>query len=408
MRILHEKPKEYSSLLGFNPDRVRWLTGLTGAPVHPGSWFGLPDFGVSEFLQGTKSTSPTPSSTYKAPVTQKVAPPAPTYNTGGSNVPSAPIPQGQSQQPYQQIQTQQDNGNAQIEADYNQSMGMLGNAESGLQQSATNAGNVIDTGAADTTNQLQNSQALGEQGVQSTVDLGQAQAKTAGMQARDVYRQTQQANSAQLSALGISSSSVTEALAEKLGVETARRIAGVTDSLSSLQLNAKKELTRISTYYTGQKDTLAKHVGDQKATIQSSLIQGLNQINSARSQAASDKSSARANLLSQTQTAIYNLTTQQQAFQQSLDQWAAQKSAALTPIVQDPNYVNNIIAQSQNLTSQYQTTAGLSGYTATPSFNYDKNGNITGQISTNKPVTNSGLSNEDPNNPGFDIFGNKL
>ncbi len=38
------------------------ITGLTGAPVHAGSWsvFGipLPDVGVTEFLQGTKSTSP--------------------------------------------------------------------------------------------------------------------------------------------------------------------------------------------------------------------------------------------------------------------------------------------------------------------------------------------------------------
>lgn len=35
-------------------------TGVTGAPVHSGSWFGLPDFGVTEWLQGTKSTSPQP------------------------------------------------------------------------------------------------------------------------------------------------------------------------------------------------------------------------------------------------------------------------------------------------------------------------------------------------------------
>jgi hypothetical protein len=34
------------------------ITGLTGAPVHSGSWLGLPDFGVTEKAQGTQSTSP--------------------------------------------------------------------------------------------------------------------------------------------------------------------------------------------------------------------------------------------------------------------------------------------------------------------------------------------------------------
>ena len=35
--------------------------GLTGAPVHAGSWFGLPDFGVTEWLQGQKTTTPSPT-----------------------------------------------------------------------------------------------------------------------------------------------------------------------------------------------------------------------------------------------------------------------------------------------------------------------------------------------------------
>lgn len=42
--------------------------GLTGAPIHRGSWGGLPDLGITEWLQGTKSTTPTPP------------PPSPTRN----------------------------------------------------------------------------------------------------------------------------------------------------------------------------------------------------------------------------------------------------------------------------------------------------------------------------------------
>ena len=37
------------------------LTGFTGAPVHSGSWFGIPDFGITEMLQGKLTTSPSPT-----------------------------------------------------------------------------------------------------------------------------------------------------------------------------------------------------------------------------------------------------------------------------------------------------------------------------------------------------------
>lgn len=36
-------------------------TGLTGAPIHQGSWLGLPDFGLTELLQGKQTTSPSPT-----------------------------------------------------------------------------------------------------------------------------------------------------------------------------------------------------------------------------------------------------------------------------------------------------------------------------------------------------------
>lgn len=36
-------------------------TGLTGAPIHSGSWLGLPDLGITEFLQGKQTTTPSPT-----------------------------------------------------------------------------------------------------------------------------------------------------------------------------------------------------------------------------------------------------------------------------------------------------------------------------------------------------------
>jgi len=310
----------------------------------------------------------------------------PTQNVLGvnnfSNTPSSTTNSTQSYQSgIQNIQSQGDAGNSQIEADYNQAMSMLDQSASGLQSQATQAGSVIDTGAADATNQIKNNQTVAEQGTNASLSTAEKQGTSAMQQARDLFRQTQQGNNAQLSALGISSSSVSEALAERLGVETARRIAGVTGSIQEARQNAVNELGRIKTYYEGQVTNLAKQVQDQKAQIQQSLIQGLNQINSARSQAASAKASSRANLISQVQSQIGALTQQQQQFQQSLDQWVAQKNAALTPIVQDPNYLQKLISTANTLNAQPEFSKfGV----AVPNVNVDKNGIMTGQINTQK------------------------
>lgn len=265
---------------------------------------------------------------YKPPVQQTLGA---RTTSGGGGMPSSPVQQ-QQQQPYQQIQQQQDNGNAQIDDDYNQSMGMLDSAQSGLQGQASSSSAQITNDAASVRTSLGAQQATGEQGVQSSLSTSEKQGTSAMQQARDLFRQTQQSNNAQLSALGISSSSVSEALAERLGIETARRIAGVTGGLDEVRLNAVNELGRVKNYYAEKKTQLDENVRIQKDQIQQSLMQGLNQINSARSQAASAKSEARANLLSQVQTQIYQLTTQQQQFDQSLKTWATQKSAALTPL----------------------------------------------------------------------------
>lgn len=326
--------------------------------------------------QGKVAGPVNPSSGYSQykPPTQTVL----GASTGGGNYNTPSATTQNNQQYQQQIQQGADDGNARIDADYSQSMAMLDSAQSGLQGQAGNATAQITNDAAGVATSLGKEQATGEQAVQSSLSTAEKQGTSAMQQARDLFRQTQQQNNSQLSALGISSSSVSEALAERLGVETARRIAGVTGSLDEVRQNATNELGRIKTYYAEKKTQLDENVRIQKDQIQQALMQGLNQINNARSQAASDKAAARANLLSQVQNQIYSLTTQQQQFDQQLQQWAAQKSAALTPIVQDPNYVNKLISTAQNFNKQFSP----SGFQFTPEVSYDKNGVMTGSIKT--------------------------
>jgi len=40
--------------------KARYAVGLTNDPIHPGSWFGLPDIGLTEWLQGQKPTVVSP------------------------------------------------------------------------------------------------------------------------------------------------------------------------------------------------------------------------------------------------------------------------------------------------------------------------------------------------------------
>lgn len=318
-----------------------------------------------------------PATSVNAPSQSNIAP----KTTASSGLPSNPVVNNQSKGlPYDQINQQQANGNSQIDSDYETAMGMYSGAEQGLRSQAGTAEGSIVNEAAATSTQLGQEQAVQEQGAQATLSTAEKQGTSAMQQARDLFRETQQGNNAQLSALGISSSSVSEALAERLGVETARRIAGVTGSLDEVRLNTTKELGRIKTYYEQKATQMQDWVANEKSKIQNTLMNGLNQINTARSQAASDKASARANLLSQVQNQIYSLTQQQQQFDQSLQQWAAQKSAALQPIAQDPNYLNTLMSTANTFNQQFAP----SGFTYLPEVSVNSKGQMSGSITAQK------------------------
>lgn len=267
-----------------------------------------------------------------------------------------------------------------IDRDYETAMGGLNYEEQNLRGSAEAATQTAVAGYAPAKTAIANEQATGEAGVAQQQQTAQTSAKSALQQARDLFRQTQQTNIAQLSGLGISSSSVAEALAERLGVETSRRIAGVTGSLNEVMQNASKELTRIQTYYKGKLSDLETQIGAAKANIQQQLLSGINQINQARNQAATDKANRRQELITNARAAAEKLALNAQNFQQTLDLWREQKAAALTPIAQDPNYVQNILAQTQKLNEQFAPT----GFAYTPEFNINAQGNYTGQIKSNK------------------------
>lgn len=310
------------------------------------------------------------------------------YSTGGSSSTTTGGGSNGSNPGANAINNQVDAGNQQIESDYQNYLSSLGNQESSLNSQAGVANQGIDTNASQARTGLQNQQATGIQGLDTQAQTANTQAASATQQARDLYRQVQQQNIAQLSGLGISSSSVSEALAEKLGVETARRITGVTGSQQEILQNIAKEKANLNDYVANKTSDLEQQVAQQKAQIQSQLMDGLNQINTARQVAASDKANRRQDLLVNAQNAIANLQQQAQAFSQSLQTWQSQNVQRFSQVGQDlPQLLANLQAASAGI----QGISGV-GYDVNPSINLGTNGQISGNVSAIKKNPNDILN----------------
>ncbi len=260
---------------------------------------------------------------------------APTSNPsnsggGGSNGGAQPsnTPAGNQTQQNNVNQQVQDLGSI-IENDYNTAMSALNNQESTLRGQAATAGQQVSASYAPAQTELTNAQNQNLNTLSGNEQTAQTQEASGMQQARDLFRQTQQQNIAQLSALGLSSSSVMEALAEKLGVATAQRIGSLAQSTTDVINNIGKEKARIQEYYGSKLSDLKAQEAAAQSNIQQSLLEGINQINSARNQAANDKANQRIQLISNAQTALANLQAQAQNFQQQLDIWNQQKTDAL-------------------------------------------------------------------------------
>jgi vacuolar-type H+-ATPase subunit I/STV1 len=395
---------------------ANWYQNLTGRTIATvGQVLGLPEMGWSERATGSaQQTQPYlygsrggayVDPNWKQPPAYTPPPPPKTLGvntqqpTGNNyNVPSYSAPQNQdlignvnqSVNDYSQI----------INQDYENSMSALGNQESGLRGQADIAQQQIGNEFNQTQTQLGNEQAVGVQGVQGQVQTAETGAKSAMMNARDLFRQTQQSNIAAMSGLGISSSSVTESLAETLGIETARRIAGISGSLQEVKQNASKELSRIQTYYQERKTMLEQSKTLEISKIQQSLMSGLDNLNAARNTLAVDKAKQRYELLSNARNSIDAINQKAQDINQSLQSFLAQKAQAMTQIVSNPQYLANL----QNSQAVMNQNFAPSGFSYVP--NFDVNGKATGYTLRKKDLTgdtgtNTALDPSDPRNSPY-------
>lgn len=244
----------------------------------------------------------------------------------GNQAPQSVVPTGGSSQ----IQDQLSGGNDQIERDYQSFLGQLQGQEDALRSQQPLSQQKVEAGYAPAITAVKEQQASKVAGLDSSASTVEQQRQSQLQQARDLYRQIQQQNIAQLSGMGISSSSVAEALAENLGVETARRIASSSQSADDVIRQIDRERINVNEFAKQKLTDIETQKAAAIAEIQNQFVQGLNQINQARQIAANDKANRRQDLLSQAQQAAYQIEQNAKNFQQSLQMWQAQTQAKLS------------------------------------------------------------------------------
>jgi hypothetical protein len=375
-----------------------------------GSW-GLPEFGITEKISDLlgKSRSAQGGSNLIGPSTPAYNPPQTTTvntsNTGAVYGPTLPsnkvlgaktssVTGGGNQQQAgmdtltSAINNQVNTGNNAIDDDYNNYMNSLNSQQGYMQEQGNQAMIQMNLQANQARTQYGQEKTVAQQGLDTQTQTANTQATSAMQQARDLYRQVQQQNIAQLSGAGLSSSSVAEALAEKLGVETARRIAGVTGSRDEIIQNITKEKSNLDNYYQQKLTNLEDQLTLNTKQIQSQLMQSLDQINQARNVAASERANKRAQLMSEATTQIANLQANAQQFAQSLQMWKEQNSAKLTQTVSD------VTAKMTNFTTGLnQLNSTMPGYDLNPSFSVSDQGYLVpSQLSAKKKTTDEDLT----------------
>lgn len=216
-----------------------------------------------------------------------------------------------------------------IDRDYEAAMSQAAGSENVLRSEHAAGVKGIEAGYAPARTAIGEEQATREAGLTKEEQTATKSSESAMREARDVARQVQQRNIAQLSALGLSSSSVAEGLAEKLGVETARRITGITGSRDEILQNIAQERTRMGTFYKQKLTDLEGIVAAKKQELQVALMQGLDRINNIRNMAAVDKANRRAEVAQNARNALTNLEIERVKMAQAMSDWATKRAAAL-------------------------------------------------------------------------------
>jgi hypothetical protein len=352
-----------------------------------GTWFGLPDFGITEKLGiGTPNANLYPKIGPESGLTQKNL----YANNYVSTNPNLNKYASGIQQPQAQVLSNKTTANTGSGSMNNLTNDMLNDVRTGqeedwgiVQQEYDNALNALageesfqrgnfGNMQAQAMHQGQVSENRLTEGRDAALDAAGQQEVTAreteasGLSTvRNLFRDIQQQNIADLSARGISSSSVAEALAERLGVETMKRIGDITGDTQTVINNIAKEKTRVVQVFNSKKEELWQGVDLQIQDIQNKLSYALNQISTQRGQAALQKQQARTDIAQQARSMINQIKQSAFEYEQKMAQEAARRQQGIDSAMQLLTFNEKTGMQelnpriSQSMTALQQANPGL-------------------------------------------------
>lgn len=146
-------------------------------------------------------------------------------------------------------------------------------------------------------------------------------ATNATADARQAYNELQQRQNAQLSASGLGSSSVNEAMTESLGRQTFQALNNITQNKQQTLNNLQTQQKQVNDFYQRQQTTLTQGFESQKASLGLQLRDAIGRIQDAQSLNVSQKSQATAQVVQAAQQAASNLSSQLAAQQANIDSW---------------------------------------------------------------------------------------
>ncbi len=322
---------------------------------HPGSWLGLPDFGITEMLTSKRtaqggsniigpSSAPVQNNYIPAPQVnyspvQNPAPYSPSQPTVKNPTVRTNTPSQPSQPSYQApVSGGGDNGGGnsgpslmdQINSAYDAEQGYLSGLESQARSQADTARNTLQSEAPQLQSQLES-----EQRTRMT-DLGQRE-NQAGMQFQEGKTRTKQLlsdlqnrNAAMLAYSGGYGSSLAPALAEKFGSRAFQSMDALNTSRQTSIDSINTERSKVNDFYSGKISDLKMQVQRGLADIETTLQNKLGQISGSKAESARAKASATMEAWQNyaNQRAQLNLSAYE--FQQQLDAWKTSKDQTLS------------------------------------------------------------------------------
>lgn len=336
----------------------------------PGTWAGLPDFGLTELISSARGTTTNPTfnnpavyaqtggipsaqNTSTVPWVQpggtsytssRTSQPAPTSSGGGggsggssqqrvtNNAPGGtwttnangdPVyigPQsGPTQEELEAQLTQQ------LEESYAPAYSRLNDIQAQYEAEYPTSQAFLEQSYGEVMPQLQSEQDTKIGGLQSQERKGKEEEKSQFATARQKFNELRQSG---LTRFG-GASSTGDAYGELLGRSTSEEMGGITKNFGQMYQDIEKEKANVNDFYAQKKTNLEREKQLKLQELKNSFDTEIRKINTQRTALDSEKAGRRLAALQEYAAQARQMQYDQQVFQQKLDAWKAQKDETI-------------------------------------------------------------------------------